>query len=99
MSATIGYAKKIEQLIEQRDSLRAAIARATAQADRALLVNEQNLREELAALKASLGEPVYQLKLSDGTWIDQTANSYRYNQKEFSKDTRILYALTNKDQS
>jgi len=39
------------------------------------------------------------LKLSDGTWIDQTANSYRYNQKEFSKDTRILYALTNKDQS
>ena len=62
-------------------------------------VTAENAEAELSAIKASLGEPVYQLKLSDGTWIDQTADSYRYNQKEFSKDTRILYALTNKDRS
>jgi len=60
----------------------------------ALLVNEQNLREELAALKASLGEPVAWMS-EDGAieeshklWMDEEQNPAWHP----------VYALTNKDQ-
>ena len=70
---------------------------------RALLVNEQNLMEELAALKASLGEPVAwqkkRLLRHDDNWtkVDfKNVQPYR-DSPDFA--VRPLYALTNKDQS
>ena len=68
---------------------------------RALLVNEQNLREELAALKASLGEPVGCLVETDQAIMVwpirdyQDACTYCLENEQPTK----LYALTNKDQS
>jgi len=82
---------------------------------RALLATEQNLREELAALKASLVEPVAWLVCSvnkDKTLSPEFAAAWRDAAHDHIKDAveyeiegaaewvvRPVYALTNKDQS
>lgn len=37
-------------------------------------------------------EPIYQLQRADGSWIDQTEQSYRYNLQSASNKVRIVYA-------
>lgn len=38
-----------------------------------------------------IGEPVYQLQLSSGRWIDQSESQYNYNKAHESNTVRILY--------
>jgi hypothetical protein len=59
----------------------------------ALLVNEQNLREDLEALRASLVEPVAWIN-KDHTYVELSTPSTVYG-----SHTIPLYALTNKDQA
>lgn len=61
------------------------------QEHRALLVNEQNLREELVALRASLGEPVAWIN-KDHTYVELSTPSTVYG-----SHTIPLYALSNKE--
>ena len=63
MSATSGYAKKIEQLIEQRDSLRAVNAELLAALEVALLQNEHDMLmtgEELRKCSAAIARATAQ---------------------------------------
>lgn len=41
-------------------------------------------------------EPIYQYQKADGSWIDQTEQSYRYNQQHAADKTRIVYASPGK---
>lgn len=43
-------------------------------------------------LPAARPEPIYQLRRNDGSWIDQTQQSYQYNQTHCANQTRIVYA-------
>jgi hypothetical protein len=64
----------------------------------ALLVNEQNLREELEALKAAMGEPVAEIIISDDDFFDKgLADDYAFGRKTRTNGTHQLYALTNKE--
>ena len=73
----------IKVLIDKMQSLRSE--------HRALLVNEQNLREELVALKAAMGEPVAWIN-KDHTYVELSTPSTVYG-----SHTIPLYALTNKE--
>lgn len=44
-------------------------------------------------LPASQPEPIYQLQRGDGSWIDQTEQSYQYNQAHYAHRTRVVYGV------
>jgi hypothetical protein len=103
-----------DKLAADLDSLRAVNAELLAelhrladieQEHRALLVNEQNLREELAALRASLGEPYgWHYTNNGGASVFHKGPSNKLDADmqsaaDYPKVHRVktLYALTNKE--
>ncbi|MCT9127510.1 hypothetical protein [Cupriavidus gilardii] len=49
------------------------------------------LVREVLSRAAPSGEPIYQMRKADGSWIDQTEASYRYN-LSYGHAVRIVYA-------
>jgi len=81
-------------VVEDVEAVRAELQQAREERT-ALLVNEQNLREELAALRASLGEPAtHQYQTRDGKWHDFIDERHKVNTiADGSWPIRTLFAI------
>lgn len=85
--------KECDAISEETDQLRQQLVEKCAEAeeiaaeynrllDASILLNKQlaAANARIAELEAK-GDPVFQLKLSDGSWVDQFEHSYEYNLK------------------
>lgn len=57
--------------------------------DAELLTRDDAHAREVPTTIAS--EPIYQYRMADGSWIDQSRQSYLYNQEHAADQTRIVY--------
>ena len=51
------------------------------------------IKQALAAQPAPVQEPIYQMQMMDGKWIDQAKQSYEYN-KAHGHTVRIVYTTS-----
>jgi hypothetical protein len=79
---------RISELPEIDEALR-LFAEGETSEDQAVCIVQAVRRAALAAQQAA--EPVYQLQLAGGSWVDQTKSSYDYNNKSRGNQTRVLY--------